>query len=387
MKGSHHASIRFTNPRILLPPPANVHHNERRFRPQLESLEDRSAPAALSLTVTALTDNGPANGTPDGIGARNAGDLRYCITQAEKPGNFGSTITFQKGLQGTIQLQSALPPLSQNTTINGPGIPGNEPIAIAGGGSNNPFRIFDVQSKASCTIDGLIIEDGYVAGDLGGRGVRNFGELTLSNDFFFFNEVVKDPNLTGGDGGAIFNGDGGQMNLYQTQVAENTAAGMGGGIYNAGILEVRINSDIYGNGADEGGGLANEGGSATIQNNSQIYGFGATSFGGGIYAGLGGVVSVSGGQIYSNQAASGGGIYIVSGNLTLTSNVAIKNNTATDEGGGLYLGTASKTTFAYCTISGNTVGNLGVLNGYYWQNGATVSIIDLFDADGFTQGP
>src|SRR5262245_27787872 len=72
-----------------------------RFRPRLEALEERAVPSVY--TVDRLTDLGE--------GAGLAGDLRYCITQANAaPGD--DTITF--GVTGTINLTmySSLPNLT-----------------------------------------------------------------------------------------------------------------------------------------------------------------------------------------------------------------------------------------------------------------------------------
>src|SRR5437016_8771098 len=68
-------------------------------------LEDRLAPAVF--TVTTLNDAG-------------AGSLRDAITQSNaNPG--ADVIEFQAGLTGTISLQSALPAIADDVTVNGPG--------------------------------------------------------------------------------------------------------------------------------------------------------------------------------------------------------------------------------------------------------------------------
>src|SRR5262245_66614736 len=73
-----------------------------RARLSVEALEDR---ALLStFVVNRLTDTG--------AGAGLAGDLRYCIGQANSsPGD--DTITFS--VSGTINLAGALPSLSRNS--------------------------------------------------------------------------------------------------------------------------------------------------------------------------------------------------------------------------------------------------------------------------------
>src|SRR5262249_26849396 len=76
------------------------------YRPVLEALEAREVPA--TFTVTRLADDALA------------GSLRWAITQANTmPGD--DLINFQAGLSGTIQLAGALPNLSSNIDLQGPG--------------------------------------------------------------------------------------------------------------------------------------------------------------------------------------------------------------------------------------------------------------------------
>src|SRR5258708_2236460 len=84
-----------------------VAFGKKRFLPYLERVEDRVL--LSTYTVNSLTDVG------DGTGL--TGDLRYAITQADQ--DPGSTIVFS--ITGTIVLASALPDLSANMAITGPG--------------------------------------------------------------------------------------------------------------------------------------------------------------------------------------------------------------------------------------------------------------------------
>jgi hypothetical protein len=83
--------------------------NRRRPRPgrrlSFEPLEGRATPAMLLVTTTA--DSGP-------------GSLRAIITQADTD-TTPDTITFDPAVRGTITLLSALPDLTGNITIAGPG--------------------------------------------------------------------------------------------------------------------------------------------------------------------------------------------------------------------------------------------------------------------------
>ncbi|HYH64133.1 MAG TPA: hypothetical protein VD866_05500, partial [Urbifossiella sp.] len=77
-------------------------------RPRLESLETRDTPTAF--TVNTLADGGAGSGT--------TGDLRYCLSQANA--SIGpDTIDFS--VTGLIPLGSALPAVTDDVTLTGPG--------------------------------------------------------------------------------------------------------------------------------------------------------------------------------------------------------------------------------------------------------------------------
>src|SRR4051812_23461395 len=84
---------------------------------------------AQNFIVTSLTDTGTGSG--------NAGDLRYCITQVDayNATSAATSITFQPGLTGTINLTNALPIVTQfrGLSINGAGAN----ITIDGGSTGN----------------------------------------------------------------------------------------------------------------------------------------------------------------------------------------------------------------------------------------------------------
>jgi len=85
------------------------------FRPFVEVLEDRLAPALL--IVNEATDTNPQGG---GKGTGNAGDLRYCITRANKTAA-PDLIDFQINGAGphTIALAADLPLIVNPLTIDG----------------------------------------------------------------------------------------------------------------------------------------------------------------------------------------------------------------------------------------------------------------------------
>jgi hypothetical protein len=144
-----------------LPAPRPI--SRPRFRPTLESLEERIVPS--TLTVVNLNDSG-------------AGSLRYDLAHAKT----GDTIAFASGLQGTITLTSGELRVGQSVAIQGPGA-GN--LSIDG---NHASRVFEILPGADVTISGLAVTDGVAnsngSGSLSGAGggikVDSGAALTLT---------------------------------------------------------------------------------------------------------------------------------------------------------------------------------------------------------------
>jgi hypothetical protein len=282
----------------------------------LEVLEPR---ALLSTyLVDRLTDSGDGSGL--------TGDLRYAITQAVD----GDTINF--GVTGTINLTSALPDLTHNISINGPGA---NLLTVWGGGYDSYFRygsffrIFTVPAGATVSISGLTISGG-AASDFGG-GINNAGTLTLSNSTVTGN--IADPACWHIASGCPW----------------DDLATYGGGIFNGnatGTAILTINNSTISNNQDpggDGGGIANggryssgalvRGGTVTL-NNSTVSGNWAES-GGGIYTELGGgTLNVTNSTIASNVARSdGGGIYKSNGTFTISNSTIAENRAGSSFGG------------------------------------------------------
>ena len=171
-------------------------------------------------TVDATSDTG--------TGAGNAGDLLYCVTQAnnnDKP--LGSLIEFDPTV--FISSQSYIITLASTLQLSetaGPEViagPGAGIVTISGG---NAVNVFQVNSGALATLSGLTISGG---------------------------------SATVYDGGAGVNVQAGAMlTVAESMVVDNTSRGDGGGIENNGTLTV-IGSTIAGNSAVDGGGILSVG--------------------------------------------------------------------------------------------------------------------------------
>src|SRR5262249_27118853 len=108
--------------------------------PRVEILEQRQLPSTCYVTL--LTDQGAGNGSH--------GDLRYSRNRAnDLPG--ADTISFSA--EGTVELTGAVPDLSSDINIRGPGVGSlvirrnTEPL----------YRIFTVPLGVTVSVSGLTI--------------------------------------------------------------------------------------------------------------------------------------------------------------------------------------------------------------------------------------
>jgi hypothetical protein len=253
----------------------------------VETLEDRVVPA--TITVTSLGDSG-------------VGTLRAAIEQANLDAA-QDTIDFAPSVTGTISLSSALPDLSTNVILDGPGATVLT-VARSSNAGSTAFSIFTVPDGVEATISGLTIT--------GGKG-----------------NAVQFNTLTRVEGGGIDNT--GTLTVTNCMITGNSASDFGGGISNLGTLTV-TNSTITGNMASAGGGIDN-GGTLTVTN-STITG-NAGDFGGAIENGI--ITSwtpakaiyrlyVTNCTISDNSAGMVGGITSISNYLGTVTNSLISGN-------------------------------------------------------------
>ena len=191
---------------------------------------------ADTYTVTNTNDSG-------------AGSLRQAILDAE---SHGGADEIEFSVAGTITLASALPSITEDLTITGPGA---NVLAVSG---DDSYRVFAI-TGGTVSISGLTITEGYpdtAAGtfDLSGAGVyvASSATVTLRECAITHNTLPSDGDLRGA--GILSVGD---VTLERCTISHNDAAdNMGGGIhaYLPSLLSV-TDCTISGNSADLGGGV------------------------------------------------------------------------------------------------------------------------------------
>src|SRR5208337_2094148 len=237
--------------------------------------------------------------------------------------SIGNQVTITFAVDGTIDLNSVLPALNNNITIQGPGASNLTVQRDFSAWSS----IFVVDSGVSVNLSGMTITGGYVSNS-GGGGIFNAGTLTVNNSTFTDNYAY--------DGGGISNY--GTLTVNNSTFTDNSSHGGGGGIFNdPGTLTVN-NSTFTNNSAPDGtdqgygGGICNQGGSALNITNSTFTD--NSAFGGGGISSNGGTGMVTNCTISGNTSQYSGGIWGENGphgygTLTLN-NTIVAGNTGYD---------------------------------------------------------
>ncbi len=310
-----------------------------------EGLEERVLMSGLTYTVDATTDTGAGSGT--------SGDLRYTITQADL--NPGSTIQF--AVSGTIVLDSQLPDITANMTIDGPGASN---LTIQ---QTATVRMVWVDG-ATVSISGLTMSDGRVTNPFTGGGIYNeYGTVTITDCTFAGNNS--------GSGGAIENQ--GWLTIDDSVFSGNTSSGSGGGaIWNVGTMTV-TNSTFSNNSANFSGGA--------ITNDFKLTVSGCTFSGntvgvegrGGAIDNFFATVTITNSTFVNNSATLGGGLDDYYSSASHGASPAIA--TLTDvtmtgsSGGGI-------------DNEGDTVGDLTLVNSLIAGNGSQIEGVEDGDVIG-----
>ncbi len=326
--------------------------------------------AAATFNVTNLNDAG-------------AGSLRQAMLDAEAaPG--ADNIIFNATLNGTINLQTELPTITQDLVIEGPTATGSAVTVARAATAATNFRIFTI-TAGTVSISDLTIADGNVTGaPAEGGGVHNADTLALARCVIRGCVATGDNNGAGtgfsAQGGGIFSS--GALTLTDCSIMDcevhggaSTSGSTGGAARGAGVhtgaglltmIRCRVehcHSDGgqgTGNGVGEGAALYIGAGGANVRD-SDIHGNENRDF--HAPSQIGATVVVNGPSLFLRTSiceSVGGGMF-ANANLTLR-NATFSGN-AGGTAGGLYAVTGT-CNIEYCTLTGNTCVS-GVVGGVY----------------------
>lgn len=203
---------------------------------------------------------------------------------------------------------------------------------------------------------------------------RNYGRVLTSKDTSLTLENLK---ITGGkvnDSGGIYIISG-NLTLKNCVVTKNESSNGGGGIQFDGEKLIVENSEISGNNGDPGGIWVKEDCAQTKIKSSNIKYNSASSGGGGLK--LAGTSTIEDCKITDNTAESddggGGGLILAFSNKSCKIiNSVIKNNTAGENGGGIYINGGTLSLESGAAISENTAGENG--GAIYVTNGGKIKL-------------
>jgi Dockerin type I domain len=394
------------------PAPTRPRH---RFRPRIQVLENRLAPALL--TVNSLADNLTAgNGLVtlrEAIIAANTD----ATTDLGQTGSGADTIAFASSLftggAQTLTLLLGELHITSDLTVTGPG---SATLTISG---NDASRIFNVDAggmspTVAADLTGMTLTDGFTASvggavvtgenlsmsnmlidgnqALWGGGIYNFGTLSFSNSTLSNNRA----NSSSYGGGGLYNvGTFSTMTMITDSTVSNNHASRGAGIFDdeEGMITI-INSTISGNEAGiDGGGIFSRFGTVTLANSTLSANL-AFSGDGGAIDNESGVVTLTECTLSDNWSFDGNGGAIKNTYIVTLTNCSLMNNYILEgghEGGGILNGGTA--TLTNCTVTGGsslsaTRGG-GIFNGNELiLNGSTISNNLAYLGSGiFNEGP
>lgn len=311
-------------------------HQQKRFRPQLETLEDRMAPA--TFFVTNINDSG-------------AGSLRQAIISANQASGT-DTINFSIGAGAkTITPATALPTITGPTIIAGntqPGFTTTPLIEINGPGAGTGVNGL-VLKGAGCVVRGLVIND------FQGNGILVYGSNSVVEGCFIGTNAAGAAGAVGNNAhGVLIAGAatgvriGGTTAAARNVISGNTLSGVA--ILGALTSGNKIQGNFIG---------TNSGGAADVGNSGDgvlIAGGSDNNVIGGTVTGAGNVIS---GNTFTGVTISDAG---TTGNKVQGNRIGTNSVGTGDLGNGLAgvtiaLGAASN------TIGGTVAGARNVISG------------------------
>ena len=372
------------------------------FRPRLEALEDRMVPAVFNVAA------GDVYGSHGLIADINAANK----TGGTNTINLAGGVYDLTAVNNTTNGANGLPVISgggKKTAADNLTIIGSSGAIIQRDPALGPsvsFRLFDVASGGSLTLENVTLQSGLAFGSgaaADGGAIYNQGTLTLTG------ATVQGNTAQGSDGPGVVK----IKNKFYVALAGADAEG--GGIWSSGTVKLEGGTTIGGtlpsqvNEAQGGRG-------APEQTAAQGAGAGGGGYGGGLYE-AGGSVTMSDATLIGNQAlggaghskfgfagnagnggaASGGGLFVASGTLVMSNdtveyNMALGGNGGsgsgsgylgdggTGSGGGVYVGGGTVTLQTVQLLSNNAQGGEG--GNYHFTEGVTLGAIEYDHGSG-----
>lgn len=208
---------------------------------------------------------------------------------------------------------------SEHNPVLEPGTPGDvegapvvrvySPGEAAGAGSNGFREPVEATPPAQprpeqvdVVLDGLTLTGGtYWYG----------GAVSVESDSVTLRSVRIAGNQAFHDGGGIWVNGGSTVEIMTSDIVDNSALGLGGGLYNAGTADLS-RSTFSGNQAVYGGGIRNDGGMIDVLN-CTFTGNAATVRGGAVDNDVDGSLDLLNSTLSGNSAEVGGGVAVASG--------------------------------------------------------------------------
>jgi len=324
--------------------------------------------AGLDEAHTALARPLAATFTVNNTNDSGAGSLRQAILDANATS--GADVISITAV-GTLNLLSALPPITDTLTIVGPG------ASLFRLDGQDLYRVLDI-AGAEAALSDLTVQRGNAPGvSDDGAGIRSNRALTLTNvdvlsntatgdgggmyvsgDLTLVNGLFHNNRSTGGAGGALYSF--GETIVSGAQFVSNTSQNNGGAVLalvavtttdvvfrdnqclaiscDGGALfafsqATLVDTQFVGNTAQDHGGGTRAPGTLRVVNGLFQENRSVFSTGGGLYAQF--TAEISGTRFVSNTARGRGGGMFALAAVTVTNSLFQGNQSTLNEGGGL----------------------------------------------------
>jgi hypothetical protein len=241
---------------------------------------------------------GPASTTTWNVNNDEA-YLNFVISTCLNPQSTVGTYTVALGQDLDLSASTAI--LNNNRAGIALVIEGNN--FIVSGQNISGTRPFNIAADTHVTLQNITITEGNAGTEWGG-GILNNGTLTLTNS-------TLSNNLAGYGGSGIVNYSAGTLTVIDSTISNNANSGFGGGIYNYLGAVTLSNTQLINNSAlYVGGGIINNG--TLTLTNSTLSGNSAFSSGG---INNSGTLTMINSTLSGSSADQGGGISNISGGV------------------------------------------------------------------------